>query len=192
MHAISISGHKAGHRSVTLCQWTMEDRLPLERVPLACTLGLPPNVHVRQSVGLQDPVDLDHHRVKFLIANQQWLAMIVHNFKVHPGVVWLVQSKPDVLIAGPGHSGQLGIDCPQPFVRNGVQLAQIFHPETLTFLLGLDLLWGWLNLCVGAMSMLMWPLLLPWPSRRHHARELYRDRTRGLCQCSAVAAFTPL
>ena len=29
--------------------------------------------------------------------------------------------------------------------------------------------------------MLMWSLLLPWPSRRHHARELFYARTQGLC-----------
>ena len=46
--------------------------------------------------------------------------MIVHNFIVHPGAVWLVQLEPDLLIAGPGHSGQLGIDSSQPFVRYGV------------------------------------------------------------------------
>ena len=108
---------------MSLCRRTVEDRLPLERVPLACTLGSPLDLHVRQSLGLQGPVDLDHHRVKFLIAHQQWLSMIVHNFTMHPGAVWLVLSEPDLLIAGPGHSGQLGIDCPQPFVRNGVQLA---------------------------------------------------------------------
>ena len=42
------------------------------------------------------------------------------------------------------------------------------------------------------MSMLMWSMLLPWPSRRHHARELFRDRTRCLCLSSAVAVATPL
>ena len=105
---------------MSLCRWTVEDRLPLERMPLACTLGSPLNLHVRQSPGLQGPVDLDHHRVEFLVVHQQWLSMIVHNFTVHPGAVWLVQSEPDLLIAGPGHSGHLGIDCSQPFVRYGV------------------------------------------------------------------------
>ena len=107
---------------MSLCHRTVEDRLPLERVPLACTFGSPLDLHVRQSLSLQGPVDLDHYRVEFLVAHQQWLSMIVHNFTVHPGAVWLVKSEPDLLIAGPGHSGQLGNDCPQPFVRNGVQL----------------------------------------------------------------------
>ena len=108
---------------MSLCRRTVEDRLPLERVPLACTFGSPLDLHVRQSLSLQGPVDLDHHRVEFLVAHQQWLSMFVHNFTVHPGAVWLVQSEPDLLIAGPGHCGQLGIDYRQPFVRNGVQLA---------------------------------------------------------------------
>ena len=93
---------------------TVEDHLPLERMPLACTLGSPLDPHVRQSLGLQGLVDLDHQRVKFLIAHQQRLSMIVHDVTAHPGAVWLVQSEPDLRIAGPGHSGQLGIDCPQP------------------------------------------------------------------------------
>ena len=50
------------------CRRTVEDRLPLERVPLACTFGSPLDLHVRQSLGLQGPVDLDHHRVELLIA----------------------------------------------------------------------------------------------------------------------------
>ena len=139
---------------MSLSRHTMEDRLPLEQMPLACTFGSPLNLHVPESMSLQGPVDLDHHRVEFLVAHQQWLPMIVHNLKVHPGAVWLVQSEPDLLIAGPGHCGQIGIGCPQPFVRNGVQLAQCLHLETLAFLLRLDLLWGWLNLCVGAISLL--------------------------------------
>ena len=98
----------------------MEDRLPLERVPLAFTFGSPLDLHVRQSLSLQGPSDLDHHGVEFLVAHQQWLSMIVHNFTVHPGVVWLVRSKPDLLIAGAGHSGQLGIDTSQPFMCYGV------------------------------------------------------------------------
>ena len=154
---------------MSLSNRTVEDRLALERVPLACTFGSPLDLHVRQSLSLQGPFDLDHHRVEFLVAHQQRLSMIVHNFTVHPGVVWLVLSEPDLMIACPGHCGQLGIDCPQPFFRNGVQLAHCLQLETLAFLLRLDLLWGWLNLCVGAMSMLTWSLLLPWPSRRHHA-----------------------
>ena len=105
---------------MSLCRRTVEDRLPLERMPLPCTFGSPLNLHVRQSLCLQGPVDLDHHRVEFLVAHQQWLSMIVHNFTVHPGVVWLVQSELDLLIAGPGHSGQLGIDCSQPFFGYGV------------------------------------------------------------------------
>ena len=32
MHAISSSAHRGGHRSVSLCRRTVEDRLPLERV----------------------------------------------------------------------------------------------------------------------------------------------------------------
>ena len=110
----------------------------------------------------------------------------------HSASWWLVQSEPDLLIAGPGDSGQLGIDCPQPFIRNGVRLTECLHLETPAFLLWLDLLWGWLNLCVGAMSLLTCSLLLPWPSRRHHAWELFRDRTRGLCLSSAVAVVTPV
>ena len=105
---------------MSLCRRTVEDRLPLERMPPACTLGSPRNLHVRQSLGLQGPVNLDHHRVEFLVVHQQWLSMIVHNFTVHLGVVWLVQSEPDLLIAGPGHRGQLGIDSSQPFVRYGI------------------------------------------------------------------------
>ena len=126
---------------MSLCRRTVEDRLPLERMPLASTFGSPLNLHVRQSLCLQGRVDLDHHRVEFLVAHHQWLSMIVHNFTVHPGAVWLVQSEPDLLIAGPSHSGQLGIDCPQPVFRYGIYLAQCLHLETLAFLLGLDLLW---------------------------------------------------
>ena len=99
---------------MSLCRRTVEDRLPLELMPLAYTFGSPLNLHVRQSPCLQGPVDLDHHRVEFLVAHQQWLSMIVHNFTMHPGAVWLVQSEPDLLIAGPGHSSQLGIDRSQP------------------------------------------------------------------------------
>ena len=51
MHAISNSAHRGGHRSVSLCRRTVEDRLPLERVPLACTFGSPLDLHVRQCVG---------------------------------------------------------------------------------------------------------------------------------------------
>ena len=90
---------------MALCRRTVEDCLPLERMPLACTLGSPLNLHVRQSLSLQGPVDLDHHRVEFLIVHQQWLCMIVHNFTVHPCAVRLVRSKPGMLITGPGHSG---------------------------------------------------------------------------------------
>ena len=100
MHAVSSSAHRGGHRSVSLCRRTVEDRLPLERVPLACTFGSPLDLHVRQSLSLQGPVDLDHHRVELLIAHQQWFPMIVHNLTMHPGDVWLVQSEPDLLIAG--------------------------------------------------------------------------------------------
>ena len=56
---------------MSFCRWTVEDRLPLERVPLAYTFGSPLDLHVRQSLGLQGPVDLDHHRVELLIAHQQ-------------------------------------------------------------------------------------------------------------------------
>ena len=38
---------------MSLCCRTVEDRLPLERVPLACTFGSPLDLHVRQSLGLQ-------------------------------------------------------------------------------------------------------------------------------------------
>ena len=58
---------------MSLSRWTMEDRLPLERMPLACTFGSPLNLHVRQSLSLQDPVDLDHHRVEFLVAQGESL-----------------------------------------------------------------------------------------------------------------------
>ena len=75
---------------MSLCRRTVEDRLPLERVPLACTFGAPLDLHVRQSLSLQGPVDLDHYRVDFLVAHQQRLSMIVHDFTVHPGAVWLV------------------------------------------------------------------------------------------------------
>ena len=95
MHAIPSSAHRGGHRSVSLCRQTVEDRLPLERVPLACTFGSPLDLHVRQSLRLQGPVDLDHHRVELLIAHQQWFPMIVHDLAVHPGVMWLVQSEPE-------------------------------------------------------------------------------------------------
>ena len=177
---------------MSLSRRKVEDRLPLERVPLACTFGLPLDLHLRQGLSLHALVDLDHHRVEFLVGHQQWLPMFVHNLTVHPGAVWLVQSELDLMIAGPGHCGQLGIDCPQPFVRNGVRLAQCLHLETMAFFLRLDLLWGWLNLYVGAMSLLTWSLLLPCPSRRHYARELLRDRMRGLCLRSAVVVVTPV
>ena len=98
----------------------VEDRLPLERVPLACTFGSPLDLHVCQSLSIQGLVDLDHHRVELLIAHQQWFPMVVHNLAVHPGAVWLVQSEPDLLIAGPGHCGQLCFDCLQSLIRDGV------------------------------------------------------------------------
>ena len=171
---------------MSLCRRTVEDRLPLERMPLACTFGSPLDLHVRQSLSLQSPVDLDHHRVELLIAHQQWFPMIVHNLTVHPGAVWLFRSEPDLLIAGPGHCGQLCFNCPQSFICNGVQLAQCLHLETLAFLLRLDLLWGWLDVCVRAMPLRTWSLFLPCPSRRHYARKLFRDRTRGVCRSSAA------
>ena len=105
---------------MSLCRRTVEDRLPLERMPRACTLGSPLDLHIRQSLSLQGPVDLDHHRVELLIAHQQWFPMIVENLTVHLGAVWLVQSELDLLIAGPGHCGQLYFDCPQSFIRDGV------------------------------------------------------------------------
>ena len=77
------------------CRQKVEDRLPLEQMPLACTFRSPLDPHVRQSQSLQGPVDLDHHRVELLIAHEQWFPMIVHNLTVHPGAVWLVQSEPD-------------------------------------------------------------------------------------------------
>ena len=43
---------------MSLCRRTVEDRLRLERVPLACTFGSPLDLHVRQSLRLQGPVDL--------------------------------------------------------------------------------------------------------------------------------------
>ena len=134
---------------MSFCRRTVEDRLPLERVPRACTFGSPLDLHVRQSLGLQGPVDLDHHRVELLIAHRQWFPMVVHNLTVHPGAMWLVQSEPDLLTAGPGHCGQFGFNCLQSFVRNGVQLTQCLHLETLAFLLRLDLLWGWLDVPRG-------------------------------------------
>ena len=140
---------------MSFCRRTMEDRLPLERVPLACTFGSPLDLHVRQSLGLQGPVVLDHHRVELLIAHQQWFPMVVHNLTVHPGVMWLIRSEPDLLITGPGHCGQLCFYCLQSFVRNGVHLTQFLHFETLAFLLRLDLLWGWLDVCVWAVPLLM-------------------------------------
>ena len=35
---------------MSLCRRTVEDRLPLERMPLACTFGSPLDLHVRQSL----------------------------------------------------------------------------------------------------------------------------------------------
>ena len=35
--------------------------------------------------------------------------MVVHNLTVHPGVMWFVQSEPNLLVAGPCHCGQLCI-----------------------------------------------------------------------------------
>ena len=169
------------------CCRTVEDRLPLERVPLACTFGSPLDLHVRQSLGLQGPVDLDHHRVELLIAHLQWFPMVVHNLTTHPGVMWLVQSDPDLLIAGPGHFGQFCFNCLQSFVRNGVQLTQCLHLETLAFLLRLDLLWGWLDVCVRAIPLLVTSLLLLRPPRRHDAWVPVHDRTRrSAAWCSPV------
>ena len=105
---------------------------------------------------------------------------------MHPGAVWSVQSEPDLLIAGPGHCGQLCINCPQPFVCNGVQLAQCLHLETLAFLLSFDLLRGWLDLCVWAISLLMWSFLLSFPSGRHYAQRLFCDKERFVCHSSAA------
>ena len=77
---------------MSFCCRAVEDRLPLERVPLACTFGSPLDLHVRQSLGLQGPVDLDHHRVELLIAHLQWFPMVVHNLTMHPGAMWLAQA----------------------------------------------------------------------------------------------------
>ena len=85
---------------MSLCRRTVEDRLPLGWVPLACTFGSPLDLHVRQSLSLQGPVDLEHHRVELLVAHQQWLSMIVHNFTVHPGAVCST-------VAGGGGAGQV-------------------------------------------------------------------------------------
>ena len=169
------------------CFRTVGDRLPLERVPLACTFGSPLDLHVRQSLGLQGPVDLDHHRVELPIAHLQWFPMVVHNLTAHPGVMWVVQSDPDLLIAGPGHFGQFCFNCLQSFVRNGVQLTQCLHLATLAFLLRFDLLWGWLDVCVRAIPLLVSSLLLLRPPRRHDAWVLVRDRTRrSAAWCSPV------
>ena len=127
------------------------------------------------------PVDLDHHRVEFLIVHQQWFPVMVHNFTVHPCAVRLIRSKPDLLVPCPGHSCQLRVDNPQPLLRYGVQLVQCF--ETVSCLLGLDFLWGRVDLWVWAVSILRLPPLLPclrWLSWRHHASELLRERTRSL------------
>ena len=56
---------------MSLCRRTKEDRLPLKRMPLACTFGSPLDLHVRESLSLQGLVDLDRHRVELLIAHQQ-------------------------------------------------------------------------------------------------------------------------
>ena len=174
---------------MSLCLRTVEDRLPPERMPLACTLGSPLDLHVRQSLGLEGPVDLDHHRVELLIAHLQWFPMVVHNLTVHPGAMWLVQSEPDLLIAGPGHCGQFCFNCLQSFVRNGVQLTQCLHLETLAFLLRLDLLWGWLDVCVWAIPLLVRSLLLLCPPRRYNAWVPFRDRTRrSAAWCSPLRA----
>ena len=187
MHAIASSAYRGGHRSMPFCCRTVEDRLPLERVPLACTFGSPLDLHVRQSLGLQGQVDLDHHRVELLIAHLQWFPMVVHNLATHPGVMWLVQSDPDLLIAGPGHFGQFCFNCLQSFVRNGVQLTKCLHLETLAFLLRLDLLWGWLDVCVRAIPLLVSSLFLLRPPRRHDAWVPVRDRTRrSAAWCSPV------
>ena len=175
---------------MSLSRRTVEDRLPPERVPLTCTFGSLLDLHVRQGLSLQGPVHLDHHRVEFLVAHHQWLPMFVHNLTMHPGAVWLVQSEPDLLIVGPGLCSQLGIDCPQPFVGNGVQLAQCLHLKTPACLLRLDLLLGLAEfVCRGHVA----ADVVPAPSmsfRRHHARELLRDRTRGLCLRSAAVIVT--
>ena len=105
---------------MSLCCQTVEDRLPLERVPLACSFGSPLNLHVRQSLRLQGSVVVDHRRVELLITHQQWLPMVVHNLTEHPGVMWLVQSEPDLLVAGLGHCGHFCFNCLQSFIRNGV------------------------------------------------------------------------
>ena len=118
--------------------------------------------------------------------------MFVHNFTAHPGGVRLVQSEPDLLITGPDHSGKLGIYRSQPFFRYSVYLAKCLHLATLAFLLGLGFLGGWIDLCVWAKSMLLGPPLLPWLSWRHHAREVFRDRSRNLCWYSDVAVAKPL
>ena len=55
---------------MSLCRRTVEDHLPLGRVPLACTFGSPLDLHVRQRLSLQGLVDLDHHRVELVIAHQ--------------------------------------------------------------------------------------------------------------------------
>ena len=104
VQAVSIFAHRGRHRSVALCRWAVEDCLPLERMPLASTLGSPLNLHVCQSPSLQGPIDVDHHQVEFLIVHPQWFSMVVHNFTVHPCAVRLIQSKPDLLITGSGHS----------------------------------------------------------------------------------------
>ena len=56
---------------MALCRWEVEDCLPLKRMPHASTVGSQLNLHACQSLSLQGPVDLNHHRVEFLIVHEQ-------------------------------------------------------------------------------------------------------------------------
>ena len=60
---------------MSLSRRTVEDRLPPERMPLACTFGSPLDLHIRQSLSLQSALagkgrlegDLKDHRCKWSV-----------------------------------------------------------------------------------------------------------------------------
>ena len=69
----------------------MEDRLPLERMPLACTFGSPLDLHVRQSLSLQGPVDLPFGCDKLQMADRSLMHIRTHG-RFH---VWNASSTRD-------------------------------------------------------------------------------------------------
>ena len=78
---------------MSFCRRTVEDRLPLERVPLACTFGSPLDLHVRQSLGLQGPVDLDPERQGgggYIYQSSAYITPAAFGDPKWGGLIWII------------------------------------------------------------------------------------------------------